>query len=256
MMEAALAALLTCLCDPGGPIRRRMPSILAFGLLGATVTVGIRRCSATRRWPGDPAGLRWACSAPASRACLGQAGDAGRQPADGGAGAGAATRTITDWRTAAELGGMFVGRQPVGALLTLVIWRIYPYPPRPPRASPMRSGRWRRLVHDLRRRWRIRARTRPSGTSMRARIAARCASASSGARGACWRRCACAWPIQRAGGADLAPAGGGRPDLRRADRPVGTAGRRPRPGHARRRPTASCGCCGHTGGAGQLHRHR
>ncbi len=38
--EAALGALLTCLCDPGGPIRRRMPALLTFSILGPLVTAG------------------------------------------------------------------------------------------------------------------------------------------------------------------------------------------------------------------------
>jgi uncharacterized membrane protein YccC len=38
LREAALAALLTCICDPGGPIRRRVPILLTFALLGAAVT--------------------------------------------------------------------------------------------------------------------------------------------------------------------------------------------------------------------------
>ncbi|HEY1411891.1 MAG TPA: FUSC family protein, partial [Rhodopila sp.] len=40
LREAALAALLTCICDPGGPIRRRVPILLSFALLGAAVTAG------------------------------------------------------------------------------------------------------------------------------------------------------------------------------------------------------------------------
>jgi hypothetical protein len=39
MAEAALAAWLTCLCDQGGPIRRRLPAVLSFTMLGAAVTV-------------------------------------------------------------------------------------------------------------------------------------------------------------------------------------------------------------------------
>src|SRR3954447_22966089 len=38
LREAALAALLTCICDPGGPIRRRVPVLLGFALTGAAVT--------------------------------------------------------------------------------------------------------------------------------------------------------------------------------------------------------------------------
>jgi uncharacterized membrane protein YccC len=40
LREAALAALLTCICDPGGPIRRRVPVLLSFALIGAAVTAG------------------------------------------------------------------------------------------------------------------------------------------------------------------------------------------------------------------------
>ena len=39
LLEAALGALLTCLCDSGGPIRRRLPSLLAFTLVGAAFIV-------------------------------------------------------------------------------------------------------------------------------------------------------------------------------------------------------------------------
>src|ERR1700693_1690634 len=40
LREAALAALLTCICDPGGPIRRRIPVLLGFALTAAAVTTG------------------------------------------------------------------------------------------------------------------------------------------------------------------------------------------------------------------------
>ncbi len=38
LTEAALAALLTCLADPGGPIRRRAPFMLGFAVVGACLT--------------------------------------------------------------------------------------------------------------------------------------------------------------------------------------------------------------------------
>ncbi len=38
LREAALAAMLTCLGDPGGPIRRRVPVLLSFALIGAAIT--------------------------------------------------------------------------------------------------------------------------------------------------------------------------------------------------------------------------
>ncbi len=40
LIEAALAALNTCMCDPGGPIRRRVPVLLAYTLLSALVVAG------------------------------------------------------------------------------------------------------------------------------------------------------------------------------------------------------------------------
>jgi len=40
LLEAALGALLTCLCDAGGPIRRRLPALLAFTAIGAAFIVG------------------------------------------------------------------------------------------------------------------------------------------------------------------------------------------------------------------------
>ncbi len=39
-VEAALAALFTCMCDPGGPIRKRLPALFGFCLAGAAITVG------------------------------------------------------------------------------------------------------------------------------------------------------------------------------------------------------------------------
>ncbi len=38
---AALGALLTCICDPGGPWRRRLPLLLAFILAGAAILGGM-----------------------------------------------------------------------------------------------------------------------------------------------------------------------------------------------------------------------
>ena len=37
---AALGALLTCICDPGGPLRRRLPLLLTFVTTGATLLAG------------------------------------------------------------------------------------------------------------------------------------------------------------------------------------------------------------------------
>lgn len=127
MMEAALAALLTCLCDPGGPIRRRIPSILAFGALGALVTVAFGAlhnaplaiviplacagifCSSFARIHGQPAQQVGNLLTVVQVLAL--------------------TRTITSAGEAAALGGAFIAGSLWAALLTLVIWRLYPYGP-------------------------------------------------------------------------------------------------------------------------------
>jgi MFS family permease len=41
LRETALAAFLTCLCDQGGPIRRRLPAVLAFTALGASCAMPV-----------------------------------------------------------------------------------------------------------------------------------------------------------------------------------------------------------------------
>ncbi|MDP9096211.1 MAG: hypothetical protein M3N26_06620, partial [Pseudomonadota bacterium] len=35
LASVGLGSLLTCLCDPGGPIRRRLPALLSFTILGS-----------------------------------------------------------------------------------------------------------------------------------------------------------------------------------------------------------------------------
>jgi uncharacterized membrane protein YccC len=47
LLEAALGALLTCLCDSGGPIRRRLPALLIFNALGVAFIIlfGLARSS-------------------------------------------------------------------------------------------------------------------------------------------------------------------------------------------------------------------
>src|SRR5579859_6500254 len=40
LREAALAALLTCLCDPGGPVRRRLPILFGFAVAGGLIMGG------------------------------------------------------------------------------------------------------------------------------------------------------------------------------------------------------------------------
>jgi hypothetical protein len=39
---AALGALWTCLCDPGGPVGRRVPALLSFTVIGGLATSPVR----------------------------------------------------------------------------------------------------------------------------------------------------------------------------------------------------------------------
>ena len=36
LAAVGLGSLLTCLCDPGGPIRRRLPALFSFAILGSS----------------------------------------------------------------------------------------------------------------------------------------------------------------------------------------------------------------------------
>ena len=127
MMMAALAALLTCLCDPGGPIRRRLPAILAFGVLGAALTVG----EGVLRNAPLPVVVAVSCAGIFATLFVRVFGQAAQQ-----VGALltvvqvlALTRTIHDAPTALALGGAFWGGSLWAALLTLVIWRVHPFLP-------------------------------------------------------------------------------------------------------------------------------
>ncbi len=139
LVYAALAAFLTCLCDTGGPIRLRVPTLLAFTLAGALTWgvfgvlrgaglavalplagVGIFVASFARVWgvPASAAGnllsvvLILALDAPLS------------------------------WRAALLVGGMFVAGGLWATLLTMAVWRLHPY--RPARLAVAEV--WRRLA--------------------------------------------------------------------------------------------------------------
>jgi len=126
LMEAALGALLTCLCDAGGPVHRRLPALLSFALIGTLftcafpalriiglpgaillATIGIFGTSLARIW--GPSAMQVGnlltvvlLVAVARPAALPQA---------------------------ARLAGMFLGGSVWALLLTLVIWRLHPYAP-------------------------------------------------------------------------------------------------------------------------------
>ena len=146
LLEAALAALLTCLGDSGGPIRKRLPALFTFALVGALFTAGfglLRNAGLGVAVPVACLGI-FACSF--ARVW------------------GQSTMQVGNLLTvvlvlamdeprgrdeALLLAGIFAAGSLWALLLTMVIWRIHPF--RPARQAVADAYRaTARLVADLR----------------------------------------------------------------------------------------------------------
>ncbi len=127
LREAALAALLTCICDPGGPIRRRVPVLLSFTLIGAGVTASyglLRDLGPAVALPLGVLGLF----------CCSFARIYGPAPQQLGALLSVVQILSLDQgdpslTRAALVGAAFIAGSLWAILLTLVIWRIHPFLP-------------------------------------------------------------------------------------------------------------------------------
>ncbi len=128
LMEAALAAWLTCLCDAGGPIRQRVPFLLGFAVAGAALSASFGLLGTLAPLP-VVVGL--AAAGVFCTSLLRIYGQAMMQ-------VGnmltvvlvlALTRDLPDLGHAAGLGLVFLGGSLWATLLTMAIWRVYPYAP-------------------------------------------------------------------------------------------------------------------------------
>ena len=126
LIEAALGALFTCLCDAGGPIRRRVPALLSFGVAGALVVAG----GGLLRAIGPGAALPFAVLGIFCAVYLRVFGQSAQQ-------IGALLCVVVilsldrafDGREAATLAGMFLAGSLWATVLTMVIWPMHPFRP-------------------------------------------------------------------------------------------------------------------------------
>lgn len=127
LREAALAAMLTCICDPGGPIRRRVPVLIGFAIAGALLTGGLGLI----RSHGIPVALPVGVLALFCAAMARLYGTVPQQLA------GllsvvivlALDRGLPDFGVAATLASAFAGGGLWAILLTLLLWPLHPFLP-------------------------------------------------------------------------------------------------------------------------------
>ena len=124
--EAVLGALLTCLCDAGGPVRRRVPAMLGFAVVGTALIAGLEALR--------PLGLPVVVPlATAVIFALGLARVWGPAVMQVGNLLVVVAILALDKGSASRapllFGALFLGGSLWASLLTLVIWRLHPYRP-------------------------------------------------------------------------------------------------------------------------------
>jgi uncharacterized membrane protein YccC len=126
LLESALAALLACLCDSGGPARTRVPALLAFAVLGGLMVGGFGLLR--------PLGFVLIPLACLAIFCFSFARIYGQAAQQVGNLLSvvlvlALDRSQHGIGPALMLGGSFVGGALWALVLTLVIWRLHPNRP-------------------------------------------------------------------------------------------------------------------------------
>jgi uncharacterized membrane protein YccC len=123
---AALGALLTCICDPGGTLRRRLPVLLAFVAAGALLLAGFG-------WLRSAGILPTALLAAPALFCTGFLRAWGQATQALGNLLAVVlllgTDQALDHDSALAVGGLFAAGGIWALALTLVFWRIHPYGP-------------------------------------------------------------------------------------------------------------------------------
>jgi uncharacterized membrane protein YccC len=126
LMEAALGALFTCLADAGGPVRRRLPSMVTFAVVGAVITAVFGLSRALPLWMVIPL----AC---VGLLCTGFARVWGSSAMQVGNLSSVvlifAVYRPMDWAQAGIYASAFFGGSVWALLLTLLIWRLHPFGP-------------------------------------------------------------------------------------------------------------------------------
>jgi uncharacterized membrane protein YccC len=124
MRGAALGALWTCLCDPGGPVGRRVPALLSFTVIGALIMGGFGVMRGFGPAVALPLGVLALFAASFVRVY-------GQAPQQIGALLSMVIILSLDSPlsplAAAQVAGIFAAGALWATLLTLVIWRLHPY---------------------------------------------------------------------------------------------------------------------------------
>ncbi len=126
LAAVGLGSLLTCLCDPGGPIRRRLPAMLSFTVLGSFAILAFGLLRAAGVWPGAIGGAIWVFGTMYARAWGPVAMQVGNLLA---VVAVLALDHGEDLQTAAMLAALFGAGSLWALVLSLVIWRLHPFLP-------------------------------------------------------------------------------------------------------------------------------